>query len=170
VTLLADIFNDAWSETWGFIPFSPSEIDALANDLRIIYEPRYGFFVELSGEPVAVAIGVPNINAFMAGCDGRILSPAGVRFASNLLRHRPPHARVPLLGLRRRFQGGPSGAALVARMLKELRDMELHYDFGWIELSWPLETNKPVIRLAEAGGARLATVHRICEGPIAPPS
>lgn len=170
VALLADIFNDAWSGNWGFIPFSASEIDALAADLRIIYQSRYGFFVEVSGEPVAVAIGVPNVNAFMAGCDGKLLSPAGARFAWNLLRRRPPHARVPLLGLRRRFQGGPTGAAIVARMLKELRDMEIHYGFDWIELSWLLETNRSVIRLAEAGGAWLATVHRVYEGSVTPVS
>jgi hypothetical protein len=170
VGILADIFNDAWSGNWGFVPFSAAEIDAMAADLRPIYKSRYGVFLELSGEPVAVAIGVPNINAFMAGAGGKLLSLAGVRFAWNLLTKRAPHARVPLAGLRRRFHGGPMGAALLARLVQELRTMEETFDFEWIELSWLLETNRAVIKVAEAAGGVRATVHRLYEGPIAPGS
>src|SRR3546814_16040079 len=50
IRILTDIFNDAWHENWGFVPFTESEVEAMARDLRLLIDPRLVWFVGLDGE------------------------------------------------------------------------------------------------------------------------
>ena len=34
--MLRDIFNDAWSENWGFVPFTKAEFAELGTSLRLL--------------------------------------------------------------------------------------------------------------------------------------
>jgi hypothetical protein len=36
--IIQDIYNDAWSQNWGFIPFTRKEFDHMGNDLKLLAE------------------------------------------------------------------------------------------------------------------------------------
>src|SRR5439155_22258395 len=36
LAIIIDIFNDAWSENWGFVPMTEAEIAALGNNLKLL--------------------------------------------------------------------------------------------------------------------------------------
>lgn len=55
---LRDIFNDAWSENWGFIPFTKAEFSELGNSLRWLVPEDYIQIAELEGRPVAFMAGI----------------------------------------------------------------------------------------------------------------
>src|SRR3546814_3276564 len=73
IRILTDIFNDAWHENWGFVPFTESEVEAMARDLRLLIDPRLVWFVELDGEPVAFGVCLPNVNEAIRDLGGRLL-------------------------------------------------------------------------------------------------
>src|SRR3546814_7440443 len=68
-----DIFNDAWSDNWGFVPMSQAELRHMAKALKPIVRPQSVAIAELDGRPDAMAMGLPNVNEAIADLDGRLL-------------------------------------------------------------------------------------------------
>ena len=67
------IFNDAWSENWGFIAFTPAEIAHMAKSLKMLIDPNCVAIVEMNGEAVGFGIALPNLNELIADFNGRLL-------------------------------------------------------------------------------------------------
>jgi len=161
VHTLVDIFNDAWKHNWGFVPFSPAEIDALLAEMRPLFRGEYGRFVLLNDEPVGVMVGLPNINEAIASFAGRLLPFNWLKLLWLLKRERIRTARVPLLGIRQAYQSTPIGGELLALLIAEFIQQMQAYDLDWVEFSWVLETNKPMVTLAERVAGAPAKTYRI---------
>ena len=76
VRIIMDIFNDAWSDNWGFVPATEREIQKSADDMKLILMPEITNIVSIDGEPAAVAIGLPDVNEVIRDLDGK-LGPVG---------------------------------------------------------------------------------------------
>ncbi len=50
---MRSIFNDAWSENWGFVPFTKDEFQAVGKELFMIVPPDFTWIAETGGEPAA---------------------------------------------------------------------------------------------------------------------
>src|SRR5690606_4499006 len=77
VRLVMDIFNDGWSDNWGFVPLTTPELKKLADDFKLLLVPELTQIVEIDGEPAAFAIAIPNLNEFIHDLNGKLL-PTGV--------------------------------------------------------------------------------------------
>lgn len=163
IRLLADIFNDAWADNWGFVPFGAAQIEAMVSELKLIYRSNYGYFVELDGEPVGVLFGVPNINEIIAPFNGRLTPLNVVKLGWTLHREGARTSRVPLAGLKRRYQSGLLGGVLSAALAQAALVEASRRDLDWFELSWILETNQPARRFAQGMGAHIAATYRLYE-------
>src|SRR5262249_54761737 len=73
IELLTEIFNDAWSQNWGFVPFHRVEIDAMVSELKPFFRAGYGRFAEIDGKPAAVMIALPDINGLIQPFRGKLL-------------------------------------------------------------------------------------------------
>jgi GNAT superfamily N-acetyltransferase len=62
VRLVVRIYNEAWTDNWGFLPLTEAEADALAETLRPIVDPGLVRFAFVGDEPVAVLGGIPDPN------------------------------------------------------------------------------------------------------------
>ena len=62
VRLVARLFNEAWSENWGFMPLTDGEADAVADTLRTVIDPGLMRFAYVDGEPAAVLGALPDPN------------------------------------------------------------------------------------------------------------
>ncbi len=51
VRLIVRIYNEAWSQNWGFLPITDEEAIALANSLRLVADPGMIRFAFVQGEP-----------------------------------------------------------------------------------------------------------------------
>ncbi|HIC82353.1 MAG TPA: N-acetyltransferase [Kiloniellaceae bacterium] len=153
LSTIMDIFNDAWSENWGFVPMSPAELRRLAKDLRPIVRPQSIAIAELDGVPVAMAISLPNVNEAIADLDGRLLPFGWAKLIWRLKVNTTKTARVPLMGVRRAHQGGLMGAMLAFSVIERIRESQCALGVEHGELSWVLEDNQPMIRMIEALGA-----------------
>ena len=112
IELLRDIFNDAWAENWGFLPFTTAEFHELGRNLRFLVDPGLIRIAEVDGEPAAFIVVVPNINEAIRGLDGSLLPFGWAKLLWRLKVRHPSTARVPLMGVRRKFQRSRLGPAL----------------------------------------------------------
>jgi hypothetical protein len=161
VHTLVDIFNDAWQHNWGFVPFSPAEIDALLAEMRPLIRSEYGRFVLVNDEPVGVMVALPNINEAIAPFGGRLLPFNWLKLLWLLKRERIRTARVPLLGIRYAYRSTPIGRELPAVLIAEFVRQWQADALDWVEFSWVLETNQPMVQIAERAAGRPVKTYRI---------
>ena len=163
-----DIFNDAWADNWGFVPFTEAELAHVVHSLSPLIQDDLVAIAEVDGEPAAMVVALPNLNEAIADLDGRLLPLGWLKLLWRLRRQRFGSARVPLMGVRRRHQGTPLGAALMVMMLDALNRAGARRGIRTAELSWVLEDNWPMRRVAEAFGAEAYKTYRIYEKALAP--
>jgi hypothetical protein len=163
LSMIVDIFNDAWAGNWGFLPFSEPEMRYLANNLKPLLRADDVAIAEIGGEPVAMAVSLPNVNEAIADLGGRLLPFGWAKLVWRLKVRGTKSARMPLMGVRRQYQGTPLTAALMLGVIDLIR--VAHRDRGtrWSELSWILEDNKPTRRLIEKFGGRAYKTYRVYE-------
>jgi len=163
LSIIMEIFNDAWSDNWGFVPFTSEEITALGNNLKLLVGEDYVAIASWKGEPAAMAVTLPDINQWIKGLDGRLLPLGWARLAWHLLARPPEAVRMPLMGVRRAFHGQPLGATLALAVIERIRKAHLERGTNKAELSWILEDNWPMRRILDALGARPYKTYRIYE-------
>ena len=155
VQIVRQIYNKAWANNWGFIPLTEAEFDAVAKDLKPILDPKVAHIAEVDGEPVAFSIALPDLNQALKHMDGTLF-PTGI---FKLLWHRRKinQIRTALMGVVPEYQGKGIDALLHKEAI--LNGQQVGYKSS--ELSWVLETNQNMIRVAEKIGARLEKTYRM---------
>jgi hypothetical protein len=167
IRTLVDIFNDAWSDNWGFVPFTEPEVRHLASSLKPLIHADLISFAELDGAPVGVFAAVPDLNEAVRGFGGRLLPFNWVRLLWRLKASRVRRFRVPLAGVRKAYQGGFWGGEIMYRMYAQVRAAVLARGFTGGEVGWILEDNLPMRRIIEAAGGRERKTYRIYEKALA---
>ncbi len=59
---IKEIYNDAWSRNWGFVPMTDAEFNYLAKNLKDFIVPELVILAEINGDPAAVSLTVPDYN------------------------------------------------------------------------------------------------------------
>ncbi|HEX9934316.1 MAG TPA: hypothetical protein VGB38_03885, partial [bacterium] len=62
---MLDIYNDAWHDNFGFVPFTEEEFNRIIDDMQLIMDKGLFVFLYLRDEPVAFFGGVPNVTEFL---------------------------------------------------------------------------------------------------------
>jgi len=162
IELLVDIYNDAWSDSWGFVPFSTAEIDALAAELRPFFRNEYGRFLLIDGTEVGFAVALPDLNGIIAPFHGRLLPFNWAKLVWAMKFETWRSARIPFLGVRRAWRTTPRGSALVVLLVRDLvLQAASKYDLDWAEYSWVRETDTRMVSLGEAIAGPPAKTYRI---------
>lgn len=165
--IVISIFNDAWSENWGFVPFTREEITALGNNLKMLVTGEYIAIAEYKGEPSAMAVTLPNINEWIMGLNGKLLPFGWAQVAWNLFARPPRSVRMPLMGLVKKHHGTLLGSAMTIGVIDTVRRYHMARGAQQAELSWILEDNTAMRRLIEQLGGRPYKTYRIYEKAIA---
>ena len=163
IRLIVDIFNDAWAENWGFVPFGEAEALHLAKSIRPLVDAHCFAIAEIDGEPVAMTVTLPNLNAAIADLDGRLLPFGWARLLWRLKVSGIKSWRMPLMGLRRAWRGTLKGTAAALGVIEAVR--AYHAGRGVIEgeLGWVLEDNAAIQRIIEAVGGVPYKTYRVYE-------
>jgi hypothetical protein len=158
---IVDIFNDAWSHNWGFVPLTRAEVKKMAQDFRMVIEPELTRIVLIDGEPAAFALAVPNLNEVIRDLHGK-LSPVGLAKMLWRLKVRGPKtARLFFLGIRKRFQKTKRYAPLSAYLYAEMNEGGRRLGIKEGELSWTLEDNALMNAGIKTMGAKVHKRYRI---------
>ena len=158
VLALAELFNEARRENWGFVPVTRAEALAMAREMKAIVEPTCAIFAEVEGRLVGCVMGLPDIGPLLRKANGRLF----------------PFGWVHLVGWRRRIHEMRIFGAGVLPQYRHLgiipilflnyvrNATSIGYDTG--ELSWVAEDNLRSVRTLEAAfGPRLYKRYRIYE-------
>lgn len=163
VRLVLDIFNDGWSENWGFVPFQDCEVEHLIAEMRPIMRGKFGRIVEIDGSPAAMMVALPDLNDVVAPFNGRLLPFNWLRLARAIRRDRWRTARILLLGVRKEHRHTPLATAVLSLLAAEFLELGRAYDLEWVEFSWILESNAPMMKLAELTAGPPCKTYRLYE-------
>ena len=158
---ILDLYNDAWSNNWGFVPFTRKEFALLGKHLKFLVNENFVGIAEVDGVPAAFMVGIPNLNEAISKCKGRIWPFGWLKLLWHIKVKHPETMRVPLMGVRRRYHKSMIGAGLAYRLISELRESGPPYGIKNIELSWILEDNTGMRAIIEDIGGRIHKTYRI---------
>ena len=159
--ILQDIFEDAWSENWGFVPFTKAEFKHLGQNLKHLVHTEYVQIAEVEGAPDAMIVGIPNVNEIIKDLNGRLLPLGWLKLLWRLKVARPKTARVPLMGVRKRHHNSLLGAALAIMVVERVRRLGIKYGAKEVELSWILDDNKGMRNILESLGGVVYKRYRV---------
>ncbi len=157
IKVFGEVYNAAWKDNWGFVPYSQSDLKHYADELQLVFDRNWFMVAEKAGETIGIAITVPDINQVLRRMNGRLL-PVGwwhfLRRAKIIDR-----VRVGFLGVKPAYQH--TGTA--ARFYVEHFDTALRTPQKWGEMGWILETNRAMNRGMKAMGGRIVKRYRVYE-------
>ncbi|MBN9540100.1 MAG: dATP pyrophosphohydrolase [Reyranella sp.] len=168
VRTLVGVFNDAWSDNWGFVPFTQAEIDHASKAFGPVIVPELAVFVDVDDETVAFIVALTNLNEAIRDFDGK-LGP--INLAKLLYRLKIAgvgSTRVPLMGVKKKFRNHPlMGAGLAMIAIDHLRQNGKRLGKTSAELGWILEDNKATNNIIRSVGGVHYKTHRLYEKVLA---
>jgi GNAT superfamily N-acetyltransferase len=159
--IIRDIYEDAWSQNWGFIPFTEKEFRDMGRDLKQLVPADFVQIAEINGQPVAMIIGFPDINEAIRDLNGRLLPFGWLKLLWRLKVRFPKTTRVALMGVRKEFQKSRLGAALALIIIEALRTHGRRHGVQQADISWILEDNMGMRNIVENIGAKIYKTYRI---------
>lgn len=163
VPLIKKIYNGAWEQNWGFVPMTDAELDALANELKLVVNPKLVHFVlNEKGEAVGLALALLDFNYILKQMNGRL-------FPFNFLKmftqkKKIKWMRVVLLGLLPEYRNKGIDAVLYHELIKNGMELGLEH----AEASWILEDNPGMNRGLQVVNGEVYKRYNIYEIAIAP--
>jgi hypothetical protein len=152
-----EVYNEAWSSNWGFVPPTEDEVEFHAKLLKQVIDENWAFVAEREGETVGVALSLPDINQVLARMGGRLLPLGWLHF----LRGKPKvdRVRVFALGVKHAYRHTGVAAGLYLKHLAAASP-----DGIWAgEAGWILETNEAMNRALEGMGGEIVKRYRVYE-------
>jgi len=159
--ILRSIFNDAWSNNWGFVPFTEKEFNVVGKALFMIVPPDFTWLVEVDGEPAAFVILLPNLNEAIADLDGSLFPFGWAKLLWRLKVRFPKTGRIPLMGVRQKYQNTRLGPALAFLTIQACYEPVMKRNVEMVEMSWILEQNQGMRNIIEKIGGVVSKRYRM---------
>jgi GNAT superfamily N-acetyltransferase len=157
---LKAVYNDAWTDNWGFVPLTDDELDAMAHDLKPILEPKLACFVEVDGRPVGFSLVLPNLNEILRRMNGRLFPTGLLRILLGI--KKVSSIRLVAMGVARDYHLRGLDAVLYENNFRRAQELRKE----WSDIGWVLETNQVMVNTIERLGGRRYKTHRIFAAPI----
>ncbi len=162
--LILGILNDAWSENWGFVPLTDSEIAHVGKKLKPIVFEDLIRVAEVEGQPVAFMITLPDLNEKLIGYGGNLFPFNWAKLLWWLRAPKVRTMRVPLMGVLKEFQATRLASQLAFMMIEFIRrDAIEKYGSSRGDFGWVLDDNGPMNSVAQAINGRIDKVYTIYE-------
>jgi GNAT superfamily N-acetyltransferase len=155
----AEVYNAAWSENWDFVPYSKKDLDALAQEMQLVFDKHWAMIAERldTGEVVGMALTFPDINQVLEKMHGRLLPFGWWHFLRK--GRTTDRVRVGFLGVKPEYQH----TGVAAKLYVEHFNAAAARPQTGGEMGWILETNTAMNRGMEAMGGRIVKRYRVYE-------
>ena len=163
VDVVMGVFNDAWSENWGFVPFSDDQISHMAKEIKPIMFKEGLWVGEYKGEPIAYIWMIPDLNEAIRDLKGSLFPFGWAKLLWRLKVSGVKQARIPLMGLRKEYHNTRAGLSIVAALCETVFEAARQKGFTHCELSWVLEDNPGMISICEQASAKAYKTYRMYE-------
>ncbi len=156
VDLVIQIYNDAWSKNWGFVPLTEEEIKHLGDNLKQIADEEFILIAEKDGRPIGFSMTLLNINEIIKKIPNGKLLPTGIfKLLTGMKKIR--NVRVVTLGVIHEYQHLGLGPIFYIETIERAQKRGL--DGG--EMSWVLEDNEPMNKAIELLGSVKHKTYRV---------
>jgi len=168
IAIIVKLFNAAWADNWGFIPLTQRDVAHMASEMKLILIPELVCFAEISGEPAAMCVALPDLNEMIKDLGGKLLPFNWAKLAWRLLNKKTwaSGTRVPFMGVAPAYKNQVMGSVLALLTVGAVRKESLRLGFPICEMSWVLEGNHQTRHSLEAINGRVYKTYRMFEQPI----
>ena len=150
--IMRDIFNDAWSNNWGFVPFTAAEFQEIGRNLLMLVNDDFVQIAEIDGEPAAMIVALPNVNEAIKDLNGRLFPLGWLKLLWRLKVKYPTSGRIPLMGVRKRYHHTVLGPGLTYLVVAAVQEAIKKRGIKEVEMSWILEDNAGMRNIIETTG------------------
>jgi GNAT superfamily N-acetyltransferase len=147
VMQITAIYNDAWSDNWGFVPITDAEAQHMAQDLRLAVRPELALLAEIDGEAVGCLVAIPDLNQILQRLRGHLTPWGLVRFWYQ--RRHLDTVRIAIMGVKKRYRRLGLDLMLYVECWKQAATLGVVRG----EAGWVLEDNHLMVRALEELGA-----------------
>lgn len=158
-----EIYNDAWNDNFGFVPFTQEEFYHMIDEMMLIMDKKLFVFVYVKGEPAAFFGGVPNVTEAMVPKNKSGRRNELFRALRMITSKRKVKGfRLGYMGVKRKFRRlGLDGVMLWKQKLYSQEQGYEYCDMGWV-----LEGNVMVIRVVEMMHSTPSKTYQVYEQEI----
>lgn len=160
IKIFREIYNSAWSDNWGFVPWTEAEFNHVAKSIKQIIDPDVVLLAEIEGKPVGFSMALPDFNMALKHINGKLF-PFGL---PKLLWYsrKIDRLRIVILGVIKEYRGRGIDTAMYYETFRIGTGKGYHS----CEMSWILENNTQMNRAAEMMGAHKYKTYRLYERKI----
>ena len=140
-----EIYNDAWSDNFGFVPFTQEEFYHIVDDMMLIMDKDLFIFLYIENEPVAFFGGVPNVTEKLIPIPGFRRCELLRAIKMILGKGKTQGFRLGYLGVKKKYRRlGLDGVMLWKQKVYSQQKGYEYCDMGWV-----LEDNVMTVRIIE---------------------
>ncbi|MFZ5517223.1 MAG: hypothetical protein ACOY90_11330 [Candidatus Zhuqueibacterota bacterium] len=159
---MLEIYNDAWNDNFGFVPFEKDEFYRIIDDMQLVMDDGLFIFLYRKDEPIAFFGGVPNVTEKLVPthwcprCE--LLRAAKMILTKGSVKG----FRLGYLGVKKKYRKlGLDGVMLWQQKIYAQKKGYDYCDMGWV-----LEDNFMVIRIIEMMGSTPSKTYTIYQKPL----
>ncbi len=158
--IVKEIYNQAWSKNWGFVPMTDEEINLTAKELKPLVVSDLILFAYWGKDPVAFSVSLPDYYEVLKHLNGKIGLLGAIKFL--YYSKKIDKIRVMLLGVKHDYQKkGVEGLLYIETFKRGIKK-----GYHEAECSWILEENVLMQHGIEAMGGKRYKTYRIYEMPL----
>ena len=159
---MLEIYNAAWNDNYGFVPFTEEEFSRIIDDMLLIMDKGLFIFLYIGDEPAGFFGGVPNVTENLARI-GKFRHMELLRALKVILfKNRPKGFRLGYLGVKPKYRR----LGLDGVMLWKQKEYSREKGYEYCDMGWVLKDNVMTIRLIEMIGATPSKTYTIFEKSI----
>jgi len=153
------LFNDGWQNNWGFTPVSQTDLRGLARSFKAFLLPESCFFVNVRGEPAALALSIPNIFDISANLGAAPSFFGWIKLLFRIWKQRYRTFRLIIIGGASKYHGTGIGKAALAETIRRVHSLGANQ----LVCAWVLETNSALNRILSEFGFRQSATYGVFE-------
>ncbi len=160
-SLVRELYNQCWSDNWGFIPLNDAEFAYMAKDMKAMVDADFLLIAEIDGKPVGFSLTIPDFNQATQALKGRLLPFGWLQFLLN--KRKITSARCILMGVLPEYRKLGIDMGMVYKTMLAAFGKGITHG----ECSWILADNRPMNRILEGYGADCYKTYRVYEKKLA---
>jgi GNAT superfamily N-acetyltransferase len=154
------LLNTAFSGNFGFVPLTQAELDFMAGPMKRVVRPELTVFLEHDGEPVGVALALPDFHVLFRRMGGELFPLGWAHFLAGS--RTLDAAVVQFLATDPRLQNQGLMRVLVAELLRRLKAA----GFRTLDGTWIGDVNPKSLAQVKAAGLREKHRLAVYERPL----
>lgn len=157
LAFVRECYNRAWTNNWGFTPWTDRELAFIAKELKPLVDPRLAFIGEVEGIPAGFIISIPDANQALKLAKGKLLPFGLLRILWKLKVRKCSRLRTLVMGVLPEHRRRGLDALMINQTIINGPGM----GYSGSEVGWILEDNQALLSPLLQMGARCTKRYRI---------